>query len=591
MFGAAAMFDRDNYGADYMRDTYPWNKMSPEQCNALFDRMGELLGDVFTYARRLGIKTCLGTETPLTVPVVVKQRLQAAGKNPADPAVVQELYEGMFQRIARIHPLDYYWLWTPEGWTWAAVKQEQIDATVADLRALLAAAKKVNAPFTLATCGWVLGPPQNPALFDEFLPKDMPMSCINRTVGNTPVEPGFAQGHGTAEMGHPVVGRRSGYDHPTTLGRAMRKDAADALKYGCTGLMGIHWRTRILGPNVSALAKAAWDQSPWIEEQKQAVAGQPTDKKPEGDGGDTSRFMPVADFYADWARTEFGPEAAEPIAALFTRLDGRLPRPADWVTGPGSIKPNDRPWQQVQKEYAFVDELASLRPRIVGRGNLERFDYWLNNFRYLRAIAQVTCSWARFHDARGKVAAETDPQVRKQHARELALPARRELVAAFAELHRHLLATVTNPGEMGNVANWQQQTLPALLTAPGRELAAWLGEELPTDAMPSTEYSGEPRLFVPEVRTGIVAGEKLTLTVIMLGMEPQAAEVCWRPLGTGPFAKTPLAHVARGVHTVSLPAACVKSDFEYYVQATAGDKSLVFPPTAPAMNQTVVVAE
>ena len=37
------MFDRDDYGADYMRDTYPWNKMSPEQCNALFDRMGDVL--------------------------------------------------------------------------------------------------------------------------------------------------------------------------------------------------------------------------------------------------------------------------------------------------------------------------------------------------------------------------------------------------------------------------------------------------------------------------------------------------------------------------------------------------------------------
>ena len=58
----------------------------------------------------------------------MKQRLQAAGKNPADPAVVQELYEGMFQRIAKTHPLDYYWLWTPEGWTWSRCTQQQIDA-------------------------------------------------------------------------------------------------------------------------------------------------------------------------------------------------------------------------------------------------------------------------------------------------------------------------------------------------------------------------------------------------------------------------------------------------------------------------------
>ncbi len=741
VFGAAAMFDCDNHGADYMRDTYPWNKMSPEQCNSLFERMGSFLGDVFGYARRLGIKTCLGTETPLTVPTAVKQRLQAAGKNPADPAVVQDLYEGMFRRIAQVHPLDYYWFWTPEGWTWEAVKPQQIDATLTDLRAAMAAAKKADAHFTLATCGWVLGPPSAPAMFDELLPKEMPMSCINRTVGNTPVEPGFARVEGRPKWAIPWLEDDPGMTIPQLWAGRMRKDAADALKYGCTGLMGIHWRTRILGPNVSALAQAAWDQSGWSDDPKRATA---STKLPEGaiggeaalfpaneiagadeapiyqnvrynvnayhidvpDGsyavtlklcepfygeqgkrvfgakvqgnvlfdnldlftkvgknraldftakdvkvsggglnieflyetefpciagiviegtatgtnqaasglyrrkincggpaykdyeadlatlpGGTLRFLPVADFYADWARVQFGPEVEKTVAELFTRLDGRLPRPADWVTGPGSIRPDVRPWAQVQKDYAFVDEMASLRTRIVGAGNLERFDYWLNNFRYLRAIAQANCIWARYNEVRGKVAAEKDPQAQKKLARELALPVRKELVAAFAELHRHLLATVTNAGEMGNVSNWQQQTLPVALGAPGKELAIWLGEDLPADAMPSAKYAGEPRLFVREVRTGIVAGEPLTLTVIMLGVEPSPAQVCWRSLGTGPFAKTPLQHVTRGVYTVTLPADCVRSDFEYYVQATAGDKSLVFPATAPALNQTVVVTE
>jgi hypothetical protein len=41
----------------------------------------------------------------------------------------------------------------------------------------------------------------------------------------------------------------------------MRYDAVDALRLGCTGLTGIHWRTRILAPNIAALAQAGWDQS------------------------------------------------------------------------------------------------------------------------------------------------------------------------------------------------------------------------------------------------------------------------------------------------------------------------------------------
>ena len=361
VFGAAALFDRDDYGADYMRDTYPWPAMSPRQCNALFDRMGAFLGDVFTFAHRLGVKTCIGTETPLVVPERVRSRLRAAGKDADDPAVVEELYEGMFRRIAKVHPLDYYWLWTPESWTWEAVKQRQIDATMADFRAVLAAAKKVRPPFTLATCGWVLGPPQSPALFDEFLPKEMPMSCINRNVGNMPVEPGFAKITGRPKWAIPWMEDDPGLTMPQLWVGRMRRDAADALKYGCTGLMGIHWRTRILGPNVSALAQAAWDQGGWTGEVKMAA-----DKK--------SNYLPVADFYAEWALAEFGPEAAEAIASIFVRLDGRLPRPADWVTGPGSLMPDNR--QSVQGgelfDYRRGAERLLLRRCVGGPASADR---------------------------------------------------------------------------------------------------------------------------------------------------------------------------------------------------------------------------
>jgi hypothetical protein len=89
-FMAANIFPRDDYGADYMQGTYPWNKMTVAESNALFERMGEVLRDSFTLARQLGIKTCIGTETPLIIPSQVKERLRQAGKNPDDPAVCRK---------------------------------------------------------------------------------------------------------------------------------------------------------------------------------------------------------------------------------------------------------------------------------------------------------------------------------------------------------------------------------------------------------------------------------------------------------------------------------------------------------------------
>jgi hypothetical protein len=297
----------------------------------------------------------------------------------------------------------------------------------------------------------------------------------------------------------------------------------------------------------------------------------------------------VDDFYADWARAHFGPVAAERIAAIFTAIDGRLPRPSTWVHGPGGINPDGRPWDDVRKEYAFVDELAALRPDVRGAGNLERFDYWLDTLRYMRANARVNCTWHRCNEALKKVKAEKDAAAQKQLARELALPLRKELVAQVAEVHQHLLNAVATYGEIGNVTNWQQHLQPTLLDQPGQELAAILGEPLPGDATPGTEYRGRPRLFVPTLRSCLNSGEPLVAKAIVLGTTPKEVALHWRRLGEGEFAAIPLPHVARGVYSGRLPLPTDASAVEYYVQAVGdGGTKLLFPATAPDLNQTVV---
>ncbi len=746
-FGADLLFERNDYGPDYMKGMTPWPKTARDR-NEVFNRFGDVLRDCFSFARELGIKTCIGTETLLTIPKMVKEQLKAEGINPDGLRFVRHIYEGMFQRIKNTHPLDYYWLWTPEGWTWGGASDEQVAATEKDLLLAVEAAKKVNAPFTLATCGWVLGPPKDRAKFDNVLPKEMPFSCINRQVGFAPVEPSFARLKGRPKWAIPWMEDDPAMIIPQLWAGRMRRDAADALAYGCTGLMGIHWRTRVLGPNVSALARAGWEQKDWnpdfgkkyvppdpkltegreggnvaafpnspmadteddtlyqtvrwdvsayrfkvpngeykvrlqfcephyneagkrvfgVEMQgKQVIdkldifakvgknkvldytfedvkvtnglldigfiktvefpciaaivvegescirkinCGGPAYKDYEADMPSSQpdgrpRDLPADDFYADWALTHFGPEAAKPIAKLFAGLDGgptavtqgqgntNLPRPSTWVGGPGGINPDPRPWEQVSKEYEFVDELAKLRPWIRGSGNLERFDYWLNTFRYLRAVGRVNCTWARFNEAMKKVNEEKKASVQKQLALETALPIRKELVAQVADVHRYLLATITTTGGMGNVTNWQQHLMPTLLTQPGEELEKILGRELPEDAKPSDKYDGTPRIIVPTVRSSLNTGEDLRLKVIILTQkQPQDAFLYWRPMGTDNYTKATLTHVARGVYSVTIPAREIKNnDLEYHVKVTFDPPladSIYFPATAPQMDQTVI---
>lgn len=739
LFGAAAIYDRDDYGADSMRGKSPFPKTAGDAAE-LFRFTGEMLREAFTFAHRLGIKTCVSTQGPLSILPAVQERLRAAGKDQADPVVVQQVYEGMFQRIMKTYPIDYYSLWTTEDWSWYGAPEKDVQAVVNDFRAAIAAAEKVKAPFTLLTSGCTMGPPHQPDLFDMVMPKQSPISGLVRDGGYSFVDSTFGRIHGRPKWVVSWFEDDLQMTSPQLWVGRMRKDAADALAYGCTGLLGLHWRTRVVGPSASALAAAAWDQSDWnpaLNPKLQAAevrrpegpdgglrfrlpnqqfndnaeepvyqtirtsaglyplnayyldvpngvykvtlkfselqhsepgrrvfdvtiqgktvlegldlfarrgqnrpidfsfeAVQVTDGRlvigfqqrlgfpcisgivVEGPvtrkincGGDAfedyqadwpalprmpvpfGRFLSARDFYADWAQTQFGDELAEPAAALFERIDGRLPRPTDWVDGPGRIRPDPRPWEEVAKQYAFVDELARLEPQVRSAGNHERFAYWLNTFRYLQLTGQVNCTWARYNKAFKKATAEKDPAARGRLARELALPVRKELVDQTTMLMKHLLATVTTTGEMGTVTNWQNTILRHLLIEPGQQLAQILGEPLPADAQPSREPACPPRMVIPRIRTCLVAGEPLRLTAMVLGAKPAEGAVSWSPLGAGQWRKTPLRHVARGVYEVELPPEAARADFEYYVSIETDRGTLTLPPTAPTLNQSVVVVD
>jgi hypothetical protein len=731
--GANQLFERNDYGPDVLHGRMPAPN-TPLQCNALFDEVAAQMAVVFAQARTLGVKTCIGTETPLTIPKLVQERLKQQGKDPKDPAVVRELYTGMFRRIAKVSPVDYYWLWTPENWTWKGNKPEELAATIADINAALGALNDIGKPFTLATCGWVLGPQGDRAALDRLLPPECPMSCINRQVGHAPDEAGFAKVSNRPKWVIPWMENDPNLVAPQPWAGRMRTDAVDARLLGCTGLLGIHWRTKQMMLNVAALAEAAWDQS-WMpaayklepvelddslvlgavggtaahfnapvagadvpavyqnvrynmsafrlevpngsyavtlkfnephytapgkrvfgvklqgrqvlehldlfakagqnkaldypfsevavtngqlridftsEVEYPCIAGivisNATFQRKLNCGGgavagyeaDTAadhnnnprrdRTMPVAAFYADFARAHFGAEVAESAGQLLAKLDGtQLPEPTTWLHGPGGIKIEQRPWSAVKTKYAFVDELAALRSQVQGAGNRERFDYWLNTYRYMAALAEVACRRAELDRALPPIKSEKDSEKR----RPLILAAaqlRIELARAWERMIGWQVAATDTPGELGTLANLEQHSRIQLkfLTQHDAELEKIAGEPLPSAIALSKAYTGPARLTVPAVRTLAAKNEWLKLKVFALDQQPvTSATLFWRPLGTGAFEAVPLKRETRAVYTAQFKA---KTDLEYYIQAeTAAGAQLFWPATAPRLNQTVVV--
>ncbi len=595
--GAALLFAGDDFGSPVTDGYRPFPK-SVEDCNVVFNRAGRFFNDVFTHGRALGIKFCMGTETPLTIPKTVQARLREKGLDSKSPEVVRKLYEGMFRRIALAHPLDYYWLWTTEGWTWKGTKQSEVDTALIDIKLAQEGLKKAGNPFSFATCGWVLGPSNDRSLFDKILPKHVAVSCINRVVGSEYVEPSFQDIEGRPKWVIPWLEDDAAMIIPQLWAGRMRRDAADAHAYGCTGLLGIHWRTKILGPNVSALAQAGWDQNPWNPEFGKKVVLP-----------DRARDLPVDDFYADWAEAQFGPKVGKQMGKFFARLDGgknttaihfsqvtaKLPRPSTWIKGPGGIIVNTKDWSLVKQDYAFVDKMSAMRDQVEGKGNLARFDYWLNNFRYLRAVGRIGCERGRLDLIVQRMDAEKNPAKKKRLASEEALPVRIELARCWERMMGHLLQTVSTPGEMGTVANLEQHVRrrnggPHFLRQHDKKLAAALSSPLPKSIHPSTQFRGEARIIVPTKRSQIGESKQLAIKVIVLDRDsPKSVSLYQRPMGKGTYSLIEATHVGRGVYTAILPAATWPA-MEYYVETiTSADRRLVWPPTAPDTGQTIVV--
>lgn len=289
--GAAGLFDRDDFGPEVMRDR-SFETQTPASAADVFNRTGAMLGVAFAEARRLGVLTCVGTETPLTLPPAVKDRLTATGARPEDPATIRALYRGMFERIGRMMPADYYWLWTPENWTWGGNRADEYAHTVADIQAALEALRDLKSPMRLATCGWVLGPQHDRAALDRLLPKDSPMSAINASVGHVAIDRQFSRLNERPRWAIPWLENDGNLTSAQLWAGRMRYDAADARRLGCTGLIGIHWRTRVLAPAISALAAAAWDQS-WVPADFDATPVPPLTASGANGGRPLSTTAPV----------------------------------------------------------------------------------------------------------------------------------------------------------------------------------------------------------------------------------------------------------------------------------------------------------
>ena len=580
--GAGLLFENDDYAPDFMLGCLEWPK-TEEASVAMFNRYGDFQRQAFGQARRLGIKTCIGTELPLGVPKALAERLKARGLNPDDPAVHRRLYEGTFLRLMRKIPIDYYWLWTAEVWLgmepgckdWEMTSRANVER---DLGLVEAAAKSVGIPFGLATCGWRLGTRDDAFWMDARAPKSWAASSINTQAGRDPVEKHYGA---MTERPRWAIGWAEDDDaagaHCCTCwdlqlwAERLFVNSSDAFRYGCEGMLAIHWRTAAVSPNITALSQAGWAFNGASNTNANAVA---IDGKMAGMDG----------FWAEWGRGLFGSDAGAQAGRMIQKLDGSHLGINGLIQGGANTTD-----ASILTLFAPLRELEALRPRITGAGNIERFDYWLNLIRASQLRARTWVLVARLGEKMKEAKAPQAADKALSFVRKDVLPLRLEMARSYEALIAAFVNGAKSPGEIGTISSIESGSRERLITAQDASITKILGEPLPAEASISTAYRGAPRIFVSSKCTQMNTGEAQEIRAFVLsGAKCRAVSLHWRSLGDGPFEEVVATHRNRQAYRVNLPAQSTGA-VEYYLEAALDDGQKVrWPVTAPSINQTVV---
>jgi len=488
-FGADQAFKGNLYGSDRWLEAR--KLATPEEQSAYMKQANmKFMGEVFSFAHLFDIKCAIGAEN--------------RGN--------QEYFESLFKELGNVVKPDYFWISSPESWSYSSPPQNTIDELIATYKAAFSARNAIKAPFEIATMGWSLGPQNDQLVLDRNLPKEIIISTQNLNVGKAAVQPEWVKITERRKWDIPWMEDDFNLLSPQLWVNRTIQNAVDAKKYGCEGLIGVHWRTKTITPQTMALAELGWNN-----------------------------HLNVKSFYDDFSRTQFGSEAADQISAIFQQIDSNLPEASQWLDmWPGGIKKDSTYWKLNKEKYTFVEQLESLRPKVVGKGNLERFDYYLNQYKYLRGLA-------KFKSAAGKLETEN----------------------CLREAMNALIESASSVGEIGNMVCITRQ----------------FGRNMPLD------YTGNPHLIVLTPRTSLLSGENLNLDVFFVeSSKPQKVELYWKPLGEKKYKKLNAVRKQRNHFFIQLPASeMAGKDIEYFIKGiTSVSNELFFPATAPERAFTVV---
>lgn len=577
--GSSAYYDRETFGSDAAR-------LAADNW-AIADRTRDLLRDSLGFARDLGIRTGVGFE-PYKLPAAIGEALPPEAKafpaGFAESPTAKRLLETRLADLLERYPMiDHVWLWEDETSNWQS-RAKNVPISTTAFEQAYAFLKRHAPEKRLVVAGWG-GFTRHFSHLHQRLPGDVIFSALSNSLGWDPVADAFGALEGRERWPIPWLEDDPSMWFPQFRASHVENDLKRARSLGCQGMLGIHWRHRIVDPTATFFARASWN------------------------GALTTKAH-----YHQFARTQASGARAEALGALLDDCDeghaiastftGRrdangfavhVELTADYQQG-FKYQENEPDPVVMATQARTAARFAALARQAGSALERERLGYLSGfvNFMvpYCEAYRQAHALDAVLAKATSQRKAGDADAARALVLREGVplwtglLPNVRSAILAFQSV-------VATRNDLGQLSSMQNKLVRIAVERLRLSLEEFVGD-LPDGAQEAYRAAlapdtAMPRLFLPTRPTILRPGEPLRLYIVAPGL-PEDAMIALRsrPMQGGGWSTVAAVHEGRSVFSVSLEAPAGIDAMTYRVEARGSGGLIADPPGDGVYRATVL---
>ena len=564
--GAAEFYDGEVFGSDATtQGRNPWE--TAELTRAMLQK-------AFAYAKKLGIRTGIGFE-PYQVPDEILRALppearpagqadrpQVGPRFDIESVTARDLLETRLGQLLEAYPeVEYVWLWEDEQMNWESRKANE-PLSVTPFRQAHDFLRRHAPDKKLVVSGWG-GVSRHFESFHKRLPMDIAFACLSDSLGWDPVSEVFGRLEGRERWPIPWLEDDPSMWLPQFHVHRFERDMNLAETYGCQGLIGIHWRHRIVDPTAGYQARFSWD-----------------------------RGLKPANYYRAYACTQAAADRSSRLAETLTSADRDKKLLCTWT---GEVKDGHAVTREYSGDYgeAFAfwndyepspttlrsqkevaESLRSVADSAATPLERERLEYLARHVEFLVPYSEAWILAHRIHRILLE-AGKLKQSGSREQAREKALS---EAVPLWLRLAPQVRAAVLcfqriacTRNDLGTLASMHNKFVRLALYRLRLSMNEYLGEAPPEIQRGFAEATrrdeeAQGRIFIPTRPTLLSAGESLRVIIVALEAGPVALN--YRVTGSQNWARATAKLTGRKTYEATLgPFAGDAGWIEYYASA------------------------